>query len=178
MYESGVTCSGRTPRSSTLSILPPPPFPLIAHGVHARTPTTKSKPATVRVEGRGMYLLPRFAHPCACVCVCLCARVVRQLRSFLPIFPLSLENFEKNMRILDSKMEIEEIERRTKERRRGWRTLAGGGFSRSRYRPTSDAPSYYYLPPLTWHCYEPPVRGSNEEREKDACGKSVLRDKS
>lgn len=109
MYESGVTCSGRTPRSSTLSILPPPPFPLIAHGVHARTPTTKSKPATVRVEGRGMYLLPRFAHPCACVC--LCARVIRQLRSFLPIFPLSLENFEKNMRILDSKMEMEEIEK-------------------------------------------------------------------
>lgn len=69
MYESGVTCSGRTPRSSTLSILSPPPSPLIAHGVHARTPTTKSKPATVR-RGTGHVPTTPFR---ASMCVCACA---------------------------------------------------------------------------------------------------------
>lgn len=68
MYESGVTCSGRTPRSSTLSILSPPPSPLIAHGVHARTPTTKSKPATVRRGTGHVPTTPFRASTCVCAC--------------------------------------------------------------------------------------------------------------
>lgn len=158
MYESGVTCSGRTPRSSTLSILSPPPSPLIAHGVHARTPTTKSKPATVR---RGTGHVPTTPFRAS---MCVCVRV-QQLRSLPSIFP-SLEKFENSnprpfemLCILDSKVEMEEMGEGQCEGRRRRRTLAGGGFSRSRYRATSDASSYYYLPPLTWHCYEPPIRG-------------------
>lgn len=80
MYESGVTCSGRTPRSSTLSILSPPPSPLIAHGVHARTPTTKSKPATVR-RGTGHVPTTPFR---ASMCVCVCNNFDPSLRFFLP----------------------------------------------------------------------------------------------
>lgn len=183
MYESGVTCSGRTPRSSTLSILSPPPSPLIAHGVHARTPTTKSKPATVR-RGTGHVPTTPF-RASMCVCACATTSIPPFDFSFLGKIRNWLENsnprpFEM-LCILDSKVEMEEMGEGQCEGRRRRRTLAGGGFSRSRYRATSDASSYYYLPPLTWHCYEPPIRGRrrpNEEWEKDACGKSVLRDKS
>lgn len=88
-----------------------------------------------------------------------------------------------------AKIEMKEIERNTKilggkeekeENSRGRLVFLEISVVCRLFR-TSDASSYYYLPPLTWHCYEPPVRGrwaGRGRREKDACGKSVLRDKS
>lgn len=112
MYESGVTCSGRTPRSSTLSILSPPPSPLIAHGVHARTPTTKSKPATVRRGTGHVPTTPFRASMCVYMCACATTSIPPFDFSFLGKTRNWLENSNPRpfeMCILDSKVEMEEI---------------------------------------------------------------------